>query len=333
MSSGTPVGVLVFAEQREGRVHPVSFELLGKGREIADRLGSRLGSVLLGSGVHEIARELIYRGADIVFVYDHPLLKEYDPIRYKCVIVDLIRELNPELVLFGATQIGRSLAPRVAVALGTGLTADCIDIRVDGCGNIVQIRPAFTGSIIAHIKTRTRPVMATIRYRVMIPLKRDTSRSGKIVLRRPPLVEHSGVRIIEKIREKRVRLPDADVIVSCGRGLKRPEDIRMIEELAELLDGVVGASRPLVDEGWISRDHQVGFSGSTVRPRLYIACGISGSPQHLAGMRGSKIIVAINIDPSAPIFRVADYGIVGDLYEIVPQMIKKLKGLHSHLNK
>ena len=323
----------MFAEQREGRIHPVSFELLGKGREIADRLSGRLASVLLGSGVHEIARELIYRGADIVFVYDHPLLEEYDPIRYKCVIVDLIRELNPELVLFGATQIGRSLAPRVAVALGTGLTADCIDIRVDEHGDIVQIRPAFTGSIIAHIKTRTRPVMATIRYRVMTPLKRDTNRSGKIVLRRPPLVEHSGVKIIKKIREKRVRLPDADVIVSCGRGLKRPEDIRMIEELAVLLDGVVGASRPLVDEGWISRDHQVGFSGNTVRPRLYIACGISGSPQHLAGMRGSKIIVAINIDPSAPIFRVADYGIVGDLYEIVPLMIKKLKRLRSHLNR
>ena len=322
-------GVMVFAEQHESKLHPVTFELLGKGREIADKLGVELSGILLGWGVSEAARELIYRGADKVFLVEHPSLKFFDPIRYKHNIVGIIEDEKPELVLFGATPLGRSLAPRVAVALSTGLTADCIDIVVDEEGDIVQVRPAFTGNIIAHIKTRTRPVMATVRYRVMRPLPRDPGRKGRIIVRDPVLNGETGIRIVRKVRDKSVRITDADIVVAAGRGLKRPEDLRMIEELASLLGGVVGASRPLVDEGWISRDHQVGFSGNVVRPRLYIACGISGSPQHLAGMRNSQIIVAINVDPSAPIFRHADYGIVGDLYEIVPKLIERLKDMRG----
>ncbi|MCD6368625.1 MAG: electron transfer flavoprotein subunit alpha/FixB family protein [Thermoproteales archaeon] len=318
-------GVLVFAEQHEGEIHPVTFELLGKGREIADRLKTELSSVLLGHNVEEKARELIYYGADRVYLYDHPSLKHFDVVLYKQNIVNLVKEEKPEIILIGATPIGRSLAPRIAAALNTGLTADCIDLQVDENGDLIQIRPAFTGNIIAHIKTKTRPVMTTVRYKVMKMGVRDERRKGKIIKKKVEVIDNTGIKILRKEKRKEVNIADADVIVACGRGLKKPEDISMIEELAKLLGGVVGASRPLVDEGWISKDHQIGFSGNTVKPKLYIACGISGSPQHLAGMRDSNIIVAINIDPTAPIFRHADYGIVGDLYEVVPKLIKELK--------
>ena len=326
-------GVLVFAEQSERTIHPVVFELLGKGREIADKLGAELWSVLLGHNVEELAEELIYRGSDKVFLYDHPSLATFDAVRYKENLVRLVREEEPLVFLFGATPIGKTLAPRVAAALGTGLTADCIDLRVDEKGDVIQVRPAFTGSIIAHIRTLSRPVMATVRYRAMRPAPRDTSKRGKVVRKQAVVVEDTGVRVIRKVRERRINLPDADVIVAGGRGLRRKEDLKMLEELAELLGGVVGVSRPLADEGWLPREHQVGFSGNIVRPRLYIACGISGSPQHLAGMRDSKVIVAINIDPSAPIFRVAHYGIVGDLYEVVPQLIREIKRRKSLAGK
>jgi len=318
-------GVMVIGEQHEGIIHPVTFELLGKGRSIADKLGCKLYGALLGYRIKELAKELIFYGADEVFVFDHPSLKYFDPVRYKHNLVKLIKEVKPELVLVGATNIGRSLAPRIAAALNTGLTADCIDIQVDENGDIVQIRPAFTGNIIAHIKTRTRPVMATVRYKIMRPLKRDTSRKGRVIEVDVEDIGDTGITIISKVKDKEVSIADADVIVACGKGLKKPEDIKMIEELAKLLGGVVGCSKPLVDEGWMSRDHQVGFSGNVVKPRLYIACGISGSPQHLAGMRDSEVIVAINLDPSAPIFRFADYGIVGDLYEVIPKLIKEIK--------
>ena len=318
-------GVLVFAEWREGRVHPVTYELLGKGRELADKLGVELWSALLGYRVEELAKELIYHGADKVFLYDHSSLRVFDVVRYKENLVRLTKEEKPEVFLFGATPIGRSLAPRVAAALNTGLTADCTDIFVDENGEIVQVRPAFTGNILAYIKTRSRPVMATIRYRVMAPLPKDTSRKGSIVRKEVVEVKDTGIIVLRKVSERKVNLADADVIVAGGRGLRRKEDLAMLKELAELLGGEVGVSRPLADEGWLPREHQVGFSGNTVKPKLYIACGISGSPQHLAGMRDSELIIAINIDPSAPIFRVAHYGIVGDLYEVVPEIIREIK--------
>jgi len=325
LSTSAKGGVLVYAEHENGVIHPVSFELLGKGREIADRLGVELWSVLLGHRVKRQAEELVYYGADRVFLYDHPTLEVFDVVRYKHVLVKLVRETEPLVFLVGATPLGRSLAPRVAAALNTGLTADCIDLQVDKDGELIQIRPAFTGNILAHIKTRSRPIMATVRYRVMKAPKRDTSRRGVVVEKRPGEALETGLRFLGKVSARRVNLADADVIVAGGRGLKRKEDLKLLEELASLLGGVLGVSRPLVDEGWISKDYQVGFSGNTVKPRLYVACGISGSPQHLAGMRGSDVIVAINIDPSAPIFRVADYGVVGDLYEVVPKLIEALK--------
>ncbi len=320
-------GLMVFAEQREDRIHPVSYELLGKGREIADKLGAELSSVLLGNQMEEAAKELIYYGADKVFVYDHPVLKEVDLLNYKHNIVKLVREIKPEIFLLGATRLGRSLGPRVAAALGTGLTADCIGLDTDEDGNLIQIRPAFTGNVLAQIKTTTRPQMSTVRYKVMQKKARDPNRRGEIIKKDAELVP-SLLTIKRKEKLGDVNVTEADVIVSGGRGLKKAGDFAILADLAELLGGVVGSSRPLVDDGWIGREHQIGFSGNMVKPKLYVACGISGSPQHLAGMRGSDVIVAINTDPSAPIFKVADYGIVGNLYEVVPKLANEIKRRH-----
>jgi electron transfer flavoprotein alpha subunit len=267
---------------------------------------------------------LIYYGSKKVYLFEDPSLYSYDPILYKTNIVALAKEINPYAILFGSTHIGRSLAPRVAASLRTGLTADCTNLSTDEDGAFIQIRPAFTGNILAHIKTKTSPSMSTVRYKVMQRAKRDEKREGTIV-KMAPLPNDPSWKIIDERVIEGINLPDAEVIVSGGRGLKRAEDFKMLEELAKLLGGVVGSSRPLVDEGWIGKEHQVGFSGNTVKPKLYIACGISGSPQHLAGMRDSEMIVAINSDPSAPIFRYADMGIIGDIYEIIPKMIEKLK--------
>jgi electron transfer flavoprotein alpha subunit len=321
-------GLMVFAEQRGGRIHPVSYELLGKGREIADKLGVELSSVLLGNQMEEEARELLCYGADKVFLYEHPVLNKFDLLSYKQNIVKLIREVKPEIFLFGATRLGRSLGPRVAVSLDTGLTADCTGLDVDEQGSLIQIRPAFTGNLIAHITTMTRPQMATIRYKIMQKRERDPSRKGEIIKKDVELVD-SLLTILSEERFSGVNIAEADVIVAGGRGLKRAEDFCILSNLAELCGGVIGSSRPLVDDGWIGREHQVGFSGNTVKPKLYIACGVSGSAQHLAGMRESDIIVAINTDPSAPIFRVADYGIVADLYEIVPKLMNEVRRRRS----
>ena len=318
-------GVMVFAEQEDGKIHPVSYELLGKGRDIADKLGIELSCVLLGFQMKNEVNALIYHGADKIFLYNHPSLKNFDVIRYKQNIVNLVKEEKPEIFLLGATHLGRSLGPRIAAALKTGLTADCIDLKMDEEGNLIQIRPAFSGNILAHIKTKTRPQMSTVRYKVMEKRERDPTRKGEIIMKNLEVIEDSGMKILKKEKAGEVNITEADIIVSGGRGLKKPDDFKILRELADLLGGVVGSSRPLVDEGWIKREHQVGFSGNTVKPKLYVACGISGSPQHLAGMRDSDIIVAINTDPSAPIFKVADYGIVGDLYEVVPKLIDEIR--------
>ena len=317
-------GVLIFAEQEDGELHKVSFELLGKGRELADKLKCKLDAVLLGYQVKNEAYELIYRGADRVFLYDHPSLRYFDAVRYARNITSLVRKVRPSIFLIGATRIGRSLAPRIAAALKTGLTADCVELDLEN-SDLIQMRPAFSGNIMAKIKTKTSPQMATVRYRVMRMPRRDTSRSGRIMEMETEVADETGIEIIEKTRADVVNLSDADVIVSGGRGLRKPEDFKLLRELAGLIGGAVGSSRPLVDAGWIGRDHQVGFSGNTVKPKIYIACGISGSPQHLFGMRESEIIIAINKDPSAPIFNVSDYGIVGDLYEVIPILIRELK--------
>jgi electron transfer flavoprotein alpha subunit len=312
-------GLMVFAEQREGKIHPVSYELLGKGTEIAQRLGIDVSAVLLGSEMGDEVNELLYYGAQKVYYFDHPVLGDFDLLNYKHNIARLVKEVKPESLLIGATHLGRSLAPRIASAVNTGLTADCTSLEVGDEGDLIQIRPAFSGNIFAHIRTTTRPQMATVRYKVMQKLPRDTKKTGEIVRKDPEIVD-SILKIVGKEGTGGVNITEADVVVCGGRGLKSAADFSLIEDLAAALGGVVGCSRPVVDDGWMGKEHQVGFSGNTVKPKLYVAVGVSGSPQHLAGMRGSDVILAINADPSAPIFKVADYGIVGDLYEVVPRL-------------
>ena len=321
-------GVLVYAEYIEGMPHPVTYELIGKGRELTSKLGGSVKAVIIGSGASGHAEELIHYGADEVYVYECGEGVALNTLLHKELLVGLIREIKPKLVLFGATPWGRSLAPRVAAALRTGLTADCLDVYVTDDGSIVQVRPAFTGNIIAHIKTVTTPAMTTVRYKVFKPPKKDPSRNGEVIIREVPTegtIHHKKIEILGKVREKEVNIADADVIVAGGKGLKRREDLKLLEELAEVLGGVLAVSRPLVDAGWASKDRQVGFSGNVVKPRVYIACGISGSPQHLAGMKDSKVIIAVNIDPSASIAKYSDLFVVGDLYEVVPRLIGEIK--------
>ncbi len=316
--------LLVFVEQREGVINPVSYELLGKGRELADKKRCVLAAVLLGNGVESHARELIFHGAERVYLFEHPMFNDCDLLNYKHNMVRLVRDIQPDVFLLGATYWGRSLGSRVAAALGTGLTADCTGLDVDKHGNLVQIRPAFSGNVLAHIKTRTRPQMATVRYKVMPRAARDTNRKGEIIRKAAEIVP-SWLSFVRNKKSADVNLADAEILVSGGSGLKKADDYSLLSELADVLGAALGSSRPPVDNGWIGREHQVGFSGTTVNPKVYIACGISGSPQHLAGMRSSETIIAVNTDPSAPIFRIADYGIIGDLYEVIPKLINKIK--------
>ncbi len=317
-------GVLIFAEQEGGRVHPICFELIGKGREIADKTGSKVSCALLGSGVQEAAKELVAYGADTVFVYDNEALATFDPINYKVNVVDLIGEAAPAVVLFGATFTGKSLASRVATAIEAGLTSNCTALELQDDGSLLQVRPAFTGNFLATVKAKTVPSLATVRYRALEAPARDESRKGEIVSKDAKTVE-SSIKVTGKGEAKAASIAGADIVVCAGRGLKKAEDFELVQKLADALGGVVGATRPLVDDGWISKDHQVGFSGTIVKPKLYVGVGVSGSPQHLAGMRESGTIVAINPDPSVALFRIADYALVGDLYEVIPQMIEALK--------
>jgi electron transfer flavoprotein alpha subunit len=290
-------------------------------------MGETLSAVLLSGEAIE-PDELFYHGAEKVYRLAGEAFAEPLEIPYKEAIVELSRQVEPKALLIGATNFGRSLAPRIAMKLEAGLTADCVDLDVDEDGDLIQIRPAFSGNILAHIKTRSSPQMTTVRYKEMEPAARDETAQGKVVEIDfdPDSVALDGLEILEERRKEKVNLEDAEVVVSGGRGLKQSGDFELLEELADLLGAEIGASRPLVDEGWIDREHQVGYSGRRVKPRTYIACGISGQSQHLAGMKESDTIIAINNDPSAPIFEYADYGVVGDLYEVVPELIRQLKG-------
>lgn len=320
-------GVWVYCEQEKGNIHPVSHEMLNKGRELAEALDTDLIALYLTPD-SEDAEELVYRGADKVFVLESDMFNYPDEMPFKENIVNLVEEGKPEILLIGATHFGRSLAPRVAAALETGLTADCTGLKIGG-GEFIQIRPAFTGNILAHISTDRCPKMSTVRYKEFEESERNETRDAEIIFKEPTQEGRKGPKILEEISEDKVNIQEAEIVIAGGRGLENPSDLKMLEELCGKLGGKVGASRPLVDEGWIDKEHQVGYSGNRVKPRLYIACGISGAPQHLAGMKESDIIIAINSDPSAPIFEHADYGIVGDLYEVIPEMIKKLSELKN----
>ncbi len=321
-------GVWVFAEQRDGEVAGVSFELLGAGRRLAEKLGGEVSAVLFG-GSAAGTEELIRWGADKVYHCDDGMFGAFNDEPYAGLLAELITQYRPEIVLAGATPIGRSFFPRVAARLKTGLTADCTSLDIDGeTKNLLQVRPAFGGNIMATILCpHTRPQMATVRPRVMKRGEYDASRKGEVVKVGADNVK-SRTKVIETIREvseMSVNLQEANIIVSGGRGMGGEKGFQLLFDLAEALGGCVGASRAAVDEGWIPYRHQVGQTGKTVGPKLYIACGISGAVQHLVGMQSSDIIVAINKNPDAPIFSVATYGIVGDLFEILPLLTKKIK--------
>lgn len=322
--------VWVFAEQTDGVIQSVTFELLGEGRKLADSLGMNLAAVLLGSGVSGKTGELAERGADKVYVVDRPELAYFVDEPYAAVLIDLVRKHKPAIFLSGATTIGRSLVARVAVSVNAGLTADCTGLAIDPeTGNLLQTRPAFGGNIMATIVTPNhRPQMATVRHKVM---KEATVTKGRKV----EVVTASVADAILKARTRRtkyeseagttVNLSEANIIVSGGRGIQKPENFAVLKELADVLGGAVGASRAAVDANWIAYSHQVGQTGKTVCPKIYIACGISGQIQHLAGMSSSDTIVAINKDPDAPIFKVATYGIVGDVLKIVPMLVAEFR--------
>lgn len=330
-------GVWVFAEQRDGIISSVAFELLAKARELAAGLNTYVGAIFLGYGIEDKARELIHRGADKVFVVDSEVLKNYTAENYTKAIVDLVRKYKPEIILAGATTTGRSLVSRIAVNLYTGLTADCTGLDIDSEKQIlIQTRPAFGGNIMAQIiSPNFRPQMATVRHKVMPEAEADTTRTGEVVKEYFDKNEaDQRVKFLDFIKEaiSTVNLAEADIIVSGGRGLGAPENFKLVEDLARVLGAAVGSSRACVDAGWIPYSHQVGQTGRTVCPKIYIACGISGQIQHLVGMQSSKLIIAINKDPDAPIFKVANYGMVGDVLKILPLLTKQLKDARNLKN-
>ena len=324
--------VWVVVEQDDGEIQTITYELLGEGRKLADELGMKLCAVLMGSGVEGLVAELTVRGADNVYLVDRPELEYFQDEPYSAVMIDLVEKHKPNIVLCGATTVGRSLISRVAVSVDAGLTADCTGLSIDPeTRNLVQTRPAFGGNIMAQIITPNhRPQMATVRHKVMKEAEPDASRQGETVL-------HEVAVELLKSRTKRLKMvpeddnitniAEADIVISGGRGLQKPEHFAMLHELAEVIGGGVGASRAAVDADWIAYSHQVGQTGKTVCPKLYIACGISGQIQHLAGMSSAETIVAINKDPDAPIFKVANYGIVGDVFEIVPLLTAEFRKL------
>ena len=322
-------GVMVLGEQKDGRVRPVTFELLNRGRALADRLGVELSCAVLGGEIADL-EEIIYHGADRVFHVTGPGLADFLPCPYARALERLVREEKPEILIAAATTTGRTVMPLAAAALHTGLTADCTGLDIDERERILlQTRPAIGGNIMATIKTPfTRPQMATVRPRSARPAPRDPSRTGVLSVKNYGDAVASAVeRFLEYVPDatQEVSIEDAEIIVAGGKGLKRRDGFKMIEELAGLLGAGVGASRDAVDLGWVSYPHQIGLSGKTVAPKLYIAVGISGKVQHLAGMQTSETIVAVNSDPEAQIFRVADFGIVGDAFAVLPELIDALK--------
>ena len=322
--------VWVFAEQDGGHIQSVTYELLGEGRKLADALGMRLCAVLLGSDIAGQAGELIERGAEQVYVVDRPELEHFTDEPYAAVLVDLIGKHAPSILLCGATTVGRSLVARVAVPVNAGLTADCTGLDIDPeTKNLMQTRPAFGGNIMATIVSpNARPQMATVRPKVMPEAQPDSSRQGETLLQEvADSLLASRTKRLRFVPEKEstVNIAEADIVVSGGRGLQKPENFAMLRELAEIIGGGVGASRAAVDANWIPYSHQVGQTGKTVCPKIYIACGISGQIQHLAGMSSADIIVAINKDPDAPIFKVATYGIVGDVFSVVPALAAEFR--------
>ncbi|MEA3305209.1 MAG: electron transfer flavoprotein subunit alpha [Candidatus Omnitrophota bacterium] len=330
VSAEDSTDVWVFCEQNKNTIQSISWELLGKGRELADKLGTKLCGVLLGHDIKDKAKEIFARGADKVYLIDSPKLSHYQNEPYSKALAKLAEKYSPEILLCGATTMGRSLISKVAVKLAAGLTADCTGLEIDTKERLLlQTRPAFGGNIMATIITpERRPQMATVRHKVMKEAAAQEGRKGELIEEQ---IEESLLSsrtklldIVEEI-ESTVNLAEANIIVSGGRGIGNRENFKMLEELALAIGGAVGASRAAVDAEWMPYSHQVGQTGKTVCPKIYIACGISGQIQHLIGMQSSKIIVAINKDPDAPIFKVATYGIIDDLFKVIPFLTRHFK--------
>jgi electron transfer flavoprotein alpha subunit len=321
--------VAVFIEQHDGIISGVSFEMLGEGRKLADQLGEKLIAVLLGNDMHKKADELVKFGADKVYYVDGASLSKFQDDTYAELVSTFINKEKPSIFLAGATAVGRSFIPKVAAKVYGGLVADCTKLEIDTEKRLLLgTRPAFGGNLMATIICpHHRPQMATVRHKVMKQATRDEHRNGEVVVNvlGGNIIERTKIIDIIKEVESTVNISEADVIVTGGRGMQKPENFALIRELAEVLGGAVGASRAAVDNGWIPYSHQVGQTGKTVCPKLYVACGISGSVQHMAGMQSSDYIIAINKDPNADIFQIANLGIVGDVLEVLPALTKAFK--------
>lgn len=323
------MSVLVYVEQFNGQTAPVSWEVMGKARELADQLGGSLAAAVLGKGVEEVARQAITYGADVVYLVEDDTLASFRIEPYAAVIEDLVKSTSPQILLFGGTSRGRDLSAVVACDLNAGLAADCVELGLED-GRLVATRPVYSGNLLATVRFASPLQVASVRPRSFPVPEPDESRGGEIKRSSAVITEDEIPTKVLKFEETaagEVSLTDASIIVSGGRGVAKDPELgfKLIKELADTLGAAVGASRAAVDAGYIPYAHQVGQTGKTVRPDLYIACGISGAIQHLAGMGSSKIIVAINKDPEAPIFSVANYGIVGDLFEVVPALTKAFK--------
>jgi electron transfer flavoprotein alpha subunit len=321
--------VWIFAEYSDGELARVSLELLWKGRELAGALNSQVWAILLGCGVTALAEELIYGGADRVLLADAPILADYDTSVYSQVVTQEALKHKPDILLIGATDIGRDLAPRIAARIGTGLTADCVAVDIQReTGLLLQTKRGYSGNMMfTFVCPEHRPQTATVRPGVLQVYPRDTSRQGEVIpVLISPSEEHTRVRILKEAKRpgQGSSLEEARVVVGCGRGIGGLENFHRLEEMAESLGAAIAVTKELVDAGWISEGHMVGQTGKTVKPELYIACGLSGAIQHTSGMWDSGIIVAINKDPKAEIFRIADYGIEGDLEEVIPALIEEI---------
>jgi electron transfer flavoprotein alpha subunit len=321
-------GIAVYVDHEDGDIHPVTLELIGKARELAVKINQPVYCIFIGAGIVDKARELLHYGVETVYVYDHKSFKHFRIDTYTSAFEDFIKNVKPTAILVGATNVGRQLAPRVAARFRTGLTADCTVLDICENTDLVQIRPAFGGNIMAEIQTpNARPQLSTVRYKVMNAPERNSEEKGRItVCDLSNVVLASDIEVIDVVAKAREKfIENADVLVVAGRGVKSQDDLYMIYELADLLGGEAACTRPLVEMGWFEAKKQIGLSGRTVRPKLVITCGVSGSVQFAAGMNNSEMIVAVNKDDKAPIFKISHYGIVGDLYEVLPRLIAKIK--------
>jgi electron transfer flavoprotein alpha subunit len=321
--------ILVFLEQRKGNLKKASLEAISEGRRLADKTGGKLIGVLLGHSISSLSDKISHFASDKLYIADNPILENYSTDAYTSLFTTAIEKENPSVILFPATAMGKDLSPRIAARLKTGLATDCTGLDIDNEGNLVAIRPMYAGKAIATVSFSTKPQMASLRPNVFAIEERNSTRPEIVTMDVPLTKDDIKAPVVDLIKTSTgtVDLTEAEAVISGGRGMKCTENFEILQKLADLLRGAVGASRSAVDAGWLDHQYQVGQTGKVVSPQIYIACGISGAIQHLAGMSSSKYIIAINKDPDAPIFKVADFGIIGDLFQVVPALTEGLKNI------